>query len=324
VNASTSREAKDEQGARLEDLLRLLVVETVPPGSVQEASGLTYRQISEWDSRDVLPHHRTGDRGWRRFSGFEVIALCIVKKLRDSTGTPLVSLKPLLQWLLGQARGSIQESLLEKLTEQLRKAAVLIPESPLAALATPEDTTGYTKTARQAAKRFARVAWPLVGLVQDASEGLSMFLVSDLDAFHIFCNQYQLADASRYGIGFFERPSVVVPLNGVLNDALLTLGRQALPIRACDPETGEGAGEWLDAQEAAVVEAIREGNFRTLLLERARGGSIRLEIERTVEDATRHDIPRLLRQEEYQTVVVKVADGRIVRVVQRKSVKTES
>ena len=56
---------------------------------VQRSAGLTYRQLNDWDSRGALPHDRTGERGWRKFSLKEIFILSICNELHTRFGVPL-------------------------------------------------------------------------------------------------------------------------------------------------------------------------------------------------------------------------------------------
>ena len=65
-------------------------------------TGLTYRQLNEWDKRDLLPHTRTGETGWRRVTQWQAISIRIAAELHSGFGIPLARLQGLLQWLTGE------------------------------------------------------------------------------------------------------------------------------------------------------------------------------------------------------------------------------
>lgn len=67
---------------------------------VQDAAGLSSRQQNDWDSRGALPHDRTGDEGWRRFSGRDLFVLMICAELRRSFGVPVERLKYVQDFML--------------------------------------------------------------------------------------------------------------------------------------------------------------------------------------------------------------------------------
>jgi len=65
----------------------------------KQISGVTYRQINEWDSKGVLPcRKREKKNNWRQFTGSDVIILSIISALRDM-GIPMFKLKKLHDWI---------------------------------------------------------------------------------------------------------------------------------------------------------------------------------------------------------------------------------
>jgi len=67
---------------------------------VQEAAGLSSRQQNDWDGRGALPHERSGDEGWRRFSLREVFALATCAEIRRRFGVPVERLKSVSDFML--------------------------------------------------------------------------------------------------------------------------------------------------------------------------------------------------------------------------------
>jgi len=60
---------------------------------VHEVTGLTSRQLNDWDERGALPHERNGKEGWRRFSGRDIFALMVCSEFRRNLGIPVERLK---------------------------------------------------------------------------------------------------------------------------------------------------------------------------------------------------------------------------------------
>jgi DNA-binding transcriptional MerR regulator len=60
---------------------------------LMEVADMSYRQLNEWDQKGVLPHHRDGSRGWRRFSPNQVFTLMVCRALQKRFGTPIPLLK---------------------------------------------------------------------------------------------------------------------------------------------------------------------------------------------------------------------------------------
>ena len=72
------------------------------PRALKGITGLSSRQLNEWDSRDALPSQREGERGWRRSTMSQAIALAILAGVKRTFGTPVNMLKPLLSWMQGE------------------------------------------------------------------------------------------------------------------------------------------------------------------------------------------------------------------------------
>jgi hypothetical protein len=65
---------------------------TLTAAAVRDATGLSYRQLNDWDSKGTLPSQREQGSSWRRFTWREIFILTISKEIRDRFGTPLESL----------------------------------------------------------------------------------------------------------------------------------------------------------------------------------------------------------------------------------------
>lgn len=60
---------------------------------VQQSSGLTARQMNDWDERGALPHEREGDSGWRRFTARDIFVLMVCAELRSRFGVSVERIK---------------------------------------------------------------------------------------------------------------------------------------------------------------------------------------------------------------------------------------
>jgi DNA-binding transcriptional MerR regulator len=69
-------------------------------GEVQDVSGLSSRQLNDWDSRGALPHDRETKSSWRRFSPREVFAITVCAEFRKRFGIPIERLKYVHQSML--------------------------------------------------------------------------------------------------------------------------------------------------------------------------------------------------------------------------------
>ena len=67
--------------------------ETFRAGDLNRITGLTYRQVNDWDARvGALPHGDRSEAGWRKFSADEVLAVAVCAALRRDFGVPLEKL----------------------------------------------------------------------------------------------------------------------------------------------------------------------------------------------------------------------------------------
>ena len=75
---------------------------------VQTAVGLSYRQLNDWESRGSLPHSRSSDGGWRRFSLRDLFVLMVTKEMRDKYGVSVQRLKYVQECMLRPGADHLQ------------------------------------------------------------------------------------------------------------------------------------------------------------------------------------------------------------------------
>ena len=78
---------------------------------VYRTTGLSYRQLNNWDLKGVLPNSRGTETGWRTFSYREIFAILVCSDLRTRFGVPLESLKTLQMYLMREDIGFLGEAL---------------------------------------------------------------------------------------------------------------------------------------------------------------------------------------------------------------------
>jgi len=92
----------------------------MPPGpddhhyssrEVQDAAGLTPRQVNDWDSRGMLPHGREGKGKWRRFSSRDLFALAVCAEIRRQFGTPVERLKWVQEFMLQEKANHLEAAI---------------------------------------------------------------------------------------------------------------------------------------------------------------------------------------------------------------------
>lgn len=69
-------------------------------GEVRDVSGLSYRQLNDWETRGAMPPNPDRDAAWRRFSYREVFALTVCAELRSRFGVSVERLKFVQQFML--------------------------------------------------------------------------------------------------------------------------------------------------------------------------------------------------------------------------------
>lgn len=85
---------------------------------LRKLTGLTYRQLNEWDRRAALPNHREGE-GWRRVTGWHALSLAVTSDLHNRFGVPLVRQRGLTRWLLGEDSTFLQAMQLHMAEDRL-------------------------------------------------------------------------------------------------------------------------------------------------------------------------------------------------------------
>jgi len=67
---------------------------------LKKSTGLTYRQIHDWQSKGVLPDKRKDKKKWKTFSAKEVFAMIVCKEIRNKFGVPLEALNFVKSFML--------------------------------------------------------------------------------------------------------------------------------------------------------------------------------------------------------------------------------
>jgi hypothetical protein len=81
---------------------------TFTAGDLKNASGMSYRQINDWDAKGTLPNQREQGTSWRKFSLQEMFAIVVCKEIRDRFGTPLGSLRFVRNFMLQNGANHLQ------------------------------------------------------------------------------------------------------------------------------------------------------------------------------------------------------------------------
>ncbi len=62
---------------------------------LKNATGLTSRQINDWDARGMLPNARTKESGWRKFSIQDIFTIAVCATMKERFNLPLDSMRSL-------------------------------------------------------------------------------------------------------------------------------------------------------------------------------------------------------------------------------------
>ncbi len=81
---------------------------SVSAGAVRDATGLTNRQLSDWDARGVTSSSRDGNRSWRRYTPREIFALMVCAELRRRFGTPVERVRFVRDFMLQEGADHYQ------------------------------------------------------------------------------------------------------------------------------------------------------------------------------------------------------------------------
>ncbi len=301
---------------------------------VREVTGLTDRQLHEWDKRGALPHERRSG-GHRRVSPWDAMALSIASSIRERYSIPLTKLGGPIHWMVGRQRPEVMAIgavASDHLVPTSQEAADLI--SDLVAIAS-EQPGGLEMLerrdgllARAGALDDPRLEWavhqlcaalmPLYGALGELSTGFPVFLVTNLES-HLFVSEPGLLDHARQGA--LPEDPLVVRVDANINRVLAAAGSTPLPLRHRVAEIGDVDGESLDAREQTVIDLLRSREFSKMTI-MPRGQVYRIEITSDVADVKAAEIAKLIKSHDYSTVLVKNRHGQIQRLTHTVSVHT--
>jgi len=135
------KQIKKEYQERLKKLNWLIEREFIP-SELKKITGLSRRQIAEWDKKGILlsKKRKPSDTwSWRKFTGANIIQLAILAEVRK-TGLSPIEFKRLAIWLKKR-----EEKLLTKLKEKIGQGHTIFLNTNLKdkfTLVSKEDKTG--------------------------------------------------------------------------------------------------------------------------------------------------------------------------------------
>ena len=299
---------------------------------LRELTGLSDRQLHEWDKRGALPHDRPKG-GHRRVNTWEAMALKILAAIRDRYQIPLTKLLPLLEWAIGNSPSKVDRlraffpanlvvgsqaeadfaSQLRSLALQSPSGVSILNDLPeLIARAKAIGNPGLTSAVHRLAGGLA----PLYRVLGEMSIGFPVFLITNLDR-HIFGGEPLLIDYVRAGA--LPKDSLVIRVDEHINAVLQAAGVQTLPIRHRAAEIREVEGEALEEGERIVLDLLRQRDFERITI-LPKDHAFRIEITRELAASEAAEIGELIRSHEYQSVLVKMRHGEMTRLSQTVSI----
>lgn len=75
---------------------------------VRAATGVSYRQINDWDERGALGAERKNERGWRRMSPRDVFVLMVMREIRERFGVPVSKLNLIREFMTQEGANHAQ------------------------------------------------------------------------------------------------------------------------------------------------------------------------------------------------------------------------
>lgn len=239
---------------------------------VLRASGLTARQLNDWDERGALPHDREGETGWRRFSIREIFVLMVCAELRTQFGVSVERVKFVQKFMLQDGADHFQAAI------------------------------------------------RLMGVL-----GLGVWLLTDFEGTFIMDSEMEFEQL--WSMGYFggDEPAAyaLLKVNPLVNRLL---GCMKEPILL--PAHGRGYQIMNDPsyniglyspEELEAIELIRSGNYESVEIVAPNGRIETLYATARVDPTA--DLNQIRREHPFQTLTVKMKDGKTLSVTQQKVIK---
>ncbi len=320
-----------------------LPTERITAKVLSQATGLSYRMISDWDRRGMLPHTRASKRGWREFTLHQVLAVRILSDVRLIYSTPLWRLESLLGWLLGKPWDdttyeeydeSFRTPQILRSQEQMREintehwpagarrffldVASARPSSldlttvmQLSAFITEGTVPGESEQVREAVWRIVRTCFPIWHCLLVMAAGRMMYLCTDLYSTFWFLEEPYLGNAVAD-----LAPLIVYPANPYLNIALEALGRRSLPLEPDQHMSADQLTQDLTIEEWQVISALREEAVKSVTVRRKGARIVGVKQRKSVDTSKRdpQGIMAELLGGPPGTYTLKTDHGKIMRV----------
>jgi DNA-binding transcriptional MerR regulator len=304
---------------------------------VFKLAGLTYRQLHDWENRaGIIESERATSEGWRKFTFEEVIALAICARLREHLAISLEKTGKIYQWLLGQRRSKVQETLaaiaedtLERMRSNPKVSAIIEGQSHKLKEAISDEAFQYVVKEYIVAEINKTRIRPVHCALKMAQLGLPVYLLTDKEETWILSEQNLVNWVSGR---ILSKPTLIYPLNEFLNDFLSRVG---MPRYTLDTYATSFRDYWdkvheqadLTRAEREVIRLIRERDYQRVVAHVKGGKVIRVEREEELSASKQgkleDQIMKAICEGEHQTVSVEKRDGKVVRINRKESIKLD-
>lgn len=365
--------------------------------TASKLTGLTYRQLNEWDKRGLLPHTRVGKSGWRRVNKWQAISIRILADLHGEFGIPLARLRRLLRWLTGEiplrdatsdfhvagafaclilpfkggsgaevrreryliqsdlkrqlhrgrrearhGTGHLLQEVLSRLTSEMclrgweSEQASEFARAALS-LGAP-GTTGAGSTdqlfsleeaaiasgdvgALQTVRLLGKLLMPVSGAVMCARTGFASSFVTNLIC-GSFLTEPDLLEETLSGL-LWSR-SIHLYVTEHVNSVLAAMGQETFPVTMHVRDIQALVPKDREEQEQAILDLLRDGadSLSRIVIE-PKKGFYRVIREEEIDPESAEEISDLVKQHDYQTITIKVRDGKIFRASRAASQRLE-
>lgn len=281
-------------------------------GRVTELTGLTYRQINDWDARaGVMDSGRNSKEGWRKFSLLDVLALCLCAELRNELQLPLEKVGYVYRWLVAPREFDLdadQTTIMVEAVKQSFRASH--PNSRM-----PSDEVLVGMVAED-----CKIS-PIQAAVESMESGEPHYLYSNFSTSMICTEaQFKLLFSGHMAV----KPSVLYLINPSLNRALKKMDLRPTAFRRMEP-AAYIAKIKAAAEAQNILELIHSGDYHTVTLHRQNGRIIRADCTESIprSEAKRRakQILEAVEAGDFSTVTVQKADGHVVGLERKTVVK---
>jgi DNA-binding transcriptional MerR regulator len=299
-------------------------------------AGMTYRQLQDWENRaGVMTSQRATQDGWRKFSGEEILGLCICNRLRQLFSLPLDKVGELMQWLLGK-RTDLSSPRMKSRTEGARESLVVFRKENAKLVSLDPDAMNRAwqedETVRDTIWLYDQLRVlvmgdrPLVQAYEVAERRTLVYLVTDFKEYDILSKD-QLANFARNGM--LETPLILCPINPIINEVLTAAGMPPLP----EPVTPESPSMGypfdttvpVSGDELKALNLLRAKTSQSVTLHKCDGEITQAEVEEKLKRAGVEpddtEILRAIKSDDFSNVSVHKADGKVVGLKRKTTIK---